>query len=634
MVEQQMGIQLPYLVSNGMVLQREQINKIWGWATANQMLTVEFIGKRYETQVNGDGRWEIELDQLHAGGPYTMTISCAGSSRSITDILAGEVWVLGGQSNMELPVNRTLDLYEDEVKKDSDYSQIRKFCVPLEYEFHQPVDELKGGVWEALSPDTAGEFSAIGYFLAKELYHRYRIPIGLIHASWGGTPAQAWMSEDSLMKFGRFQELLSLCKDDTYVNDSITRDQQNAADWNRMLDIKDNGLLDEKTLWYLPECDDTAWNGIEVPFNFQGTELETLRGSVWFRREFFLSEELAGKEAKLSLGTIIDADTTYLNGVLVGNTPYKYPPRRYQIPEGVLKAGRNVLAVRVVVSLGCGAFITDMPYFIQIGKEKISLTGIWKYRTGATTTALEPQQFFHNKPTGLYNAMIYPLRKYSIRGVLWYQGESNDPYPYDYKELFEAVIKDWRSLWKLGDFPFYYVQIANFCPWKQESKVSSWARLRDEQRQAMEIPATGMVVTCDIGEYNDLHPQDKKTVALRLARWIRRDIFSEDIEPCGPMIDRVVREGDRLRLYFTHIGGGLMAKHGELQTFMISGTDGVYYEARAEVDQNTILVYQAEQVHDRKIRNPVSVRYAWSDNPEGANLYNKEGLPASPFMIK
>ncbi len=634
MVEQQIGIQLPYLVSDGMVLQREQINKIWGWATANQMLSIEFIGKSYETQVNEDGSWGIELDRLHTGGPYTMTIRCAGSSRSITDILVGDVWVLGGQSNMELPVNRTLDLYEDEVNRDSDYSQIRKFTVPQEFEFHQPVDELKGGAWEALCPETAGDFSAIGYFLAKELYHKYHIPIGLIHASWGGTPAQAWMSEKSLMKFGRFQELLSLCKNDTYVKESITRAQQNDTDWNRTLDSKDKGLLDERVLWYKPECDDTAWNCIEVPFNFQGTELETLKGSVWFRREFILSEELAGKEARLSLGTIIDADTTYLNGVFVGNTTYQYPPRRYRIPEGVLKAGRNVLAVRVVVNHSCGAFVTDMPYFIQIGKEKLPLSGTWKYQVGATADAPEPQVFFHNKPTGLYNAMIYPLRKYAIRGVLWYQGESNDPYPYDYRELFEAVIKDWRSLWKLGDFPFYYVQIANFCPWKQESKVSSWARLRDEQRRAMEIPATGMVVTCDIGEYNDLHPQDKKTVALRLARWIYRDIFGEDIEPCGPMIDRVVREGDRLRLYFTHIGGGLMAKHGELRTFMISGTDGVYYEARAEIDQNTILVYQAEQVHNRKIRNPVSVRYAWSDNPEEANLYNREGLPASPFMIK
>jgi sialate O-acetylesterase len=383
-----------------------------------------------------------------------MTIRCAGSSRSITDILVGDVWVLGGQSNMELPVNRTLDLYEDEVNRDSDYSQIRKFTVPQEFEFHQPVDELKGGAWEALCPETAGDFSAIGYFLAKELYHKYHIPIGLIHTAWGGTPAQAWMSEKSLMKFGRFQELLSLCKNDTYVKESITRAQQNDTDWNRTLDSKDKGLLDERVLWYKPECDDTAWNCIEVPFNFQGTELETLKGSVWFRREFILSEELAGKEARLSLGTIIDADTTYLNGVFVGNTTYQYPPRRYRIPEGVLKAGRNVLAVRVVVNHSCGAFVTDMPYFIQIGKEKLPLSGTWKYQVGATADAPEPQVFFHNKPTGLYNAMIYPLRKYAIRGVLWYQGESNDPYPYDYRELFEAVIKDWRSLWKLEIFLF------------------------------------------------------------------------------------------------------------------------------------------------------------------------------------
>ncbi len=634
MAEQQMDIRLPYLVSDGMVLQRDYKSKIWGWAAANQMLTVDFVGKSYETQVKEDGSWELELDKQHAGGPYRMEIKCAGHSRNIHNILVGDVWVLGGQSNMELPAYRTFDLYEDEVKQDSDYQKIRKFSVPQVFDFHQPKDELDGGTWVELCPETAGEFSAIGYFLAKELYHKYHIPIGLVHTAWGGTPAEAWMSEASLMRFGRFQELLSLCKDDAYVKGSIARDQMNMSNWNMELDMKDKGLLDKKTLWYLPECDDTAWNWIEVPLNFQGTELESLKGSVWFRREFILPEELVGKDAKLMLGTIIDADTTYLNGVEVGSTGYQYPPRRYRIPEGLLKAGRNVLAVRVVVNQNMGAFITDMPYYIVIGKEKLPLSGTWRYQIGAKTFAPEPQVFFHNKPTGLYNAMIYPLRKLTIRGALWYQGESNDPYPYDYKELFETVIKDWRRTWNLGNFPFYYVQVANFCPWKRESKVSSWARLRDEQRLAMELPSTGMTVTCDIGEYNDLHPKDKKKVALRLARWIRRDIFNEDIEPCGPMVDRVVREGDRLRLYFTHIGGGLVARNGELRTFMISGTDGVYYEARAEIDQDTILVYQAEHVHNHKIRNPVSVRYAWADNPEGANLYNKEGLPASPFMIK
>lgn len=631
---QQVEIKLPYLISDGMVLQREQIIKIWGWAAARQKLTVEFIGKVYETQVRVDGSWELKMDRLHAGGPYAMTINCGNQSKQLKDILVGDVWVLGGQSNMELPVYRTFDLSEEEVEKDSDYNQIRKFSVTQTYQFHEPVEELSDGAWVNVNPDTVNSFSAIGYFFAKEIYNRYHIPIGLLHTAWGGTPAEAWMSEPSLMEFGRFQELLSLCKNDTYVEGAIARDQMNASNWNTELDKKDKGLQDKKSYWYLPECDDTTWNKIKVPLNFQGTDLESLKGSVWFRREFFLPEEYAGKEAKLVLGTIIDADTTYINGVAVGNTGYRYPPRRYQVPGGLLKAGRNVIAARVVVSQNIGAFITDMPYFIKIGKEKLPLSGTWSYQIGAKVSELAPNVFFHTKPTGLYNAMIYPLRNYSIRGVLWYQGESNDPYPYDYKDLFEAVIKDWRRTWSLGDFPFYYVQLANFCPWKIESKVSSWARLRDEQRRAMEIPATGMTVTCDIGEYNDLHPKDKKTVALRMARWIRRDIFGEELEPCGPMIDRVVREGDRLRLYFIHIGGGLVSKNGELKTFMISGADGVYYEARAEIDQDTILVYQDEQMTHNKIRNPVSVRYAWADNPDKANLYNKEGLPASPFMIK
>ncbi len=625
MSEQQYEIKLPYLINDGMVLQREETVRIWGWASPKRQLTVEFLEESYETKVQEDGSWEITMQNLPVGGPYEMRIRCAGQERLLKDVQVGDVWVLGGQSNMELNVSRTFDRYEDEVLRDSDYPYIRRFSVPQIYNFHHPVDDLSGGNWTPVTPDTASQFSAIGYYFAKEVYNLYPIPIGLLHTAVGGTPVQSWMSENSLMRFGEFRETLSLCKDDAYVNGTIKRDEIKTNNWYLELNKKDKGLQAKETPWYSPELNDQNWSSMEIPCNFQDTELEKLQGSVWFRREVIVPEEMAGLEARLVLGTIIDADETYLNGIPVGNTAYKYPPRRYKVPEGVLKAGSNLLAVRVIVNRNIGSFITDMPYFLKVDGLKLSLSGSWRYQIGAVMPVLEPNVFFSYKPVGLYNGMIYPLRKFSIRGALWYQGESNTEDPCGYKELFKAVIEDWRATWSIGEFPFYYVQLANFCPWRKEPENSNWARLRDEQRQAMEISNTGMVVTIDVGEYNDLHPKDKKTVGQRLARWVRRDIFGEAVETSGPIFDHAEREGSRLRLFFNHAGSGLMVKGEKPNGFMLSGSDGIYYSANATIDGSTILVSHSG------ISEPAFVRYAWSDNPEGANLYNNDGLPASPF---
>ncbi len=625
MLKQQGEIKLPYLINDGMVLQRGETVRIWGWASPSRQLTIEFLGENYETRVLEDGSWEIVMQNLPAGGPHELRILCAGQERCVEDVLIGDVWILGGQSNMELNVSRTYDLYEEEVLRDSDYPYIRRFSVPQTYNFHKPVDNLSDGNWTPLTPDSASKFSAVGYYFAKEIYNLYHIPIGLLHTAVGGTPAQSWMSEKSLLKHKSFMETLSLCKDDAYVGGRIKQDETRTNSWNLNLNKKDQGLQPNETPWYSLEYEDENWSSMELPCNFEDTELENFRGSVWFRREIIVPEEMAGLEAKLDLGTIIHADETYLNGVLIGNTTYRYPPRRYRVPEGVLKAGSNLLAVRVIVNHSMGAFITDMPYFLKVAGDKLPLSGTWKYQIGAVMTTLEQNENFNYKPVGLYNGMIYPLRKYSIRGALWYQGESNTDDPYGYKELFEEVISDWRATWSLGSFPFYYVQLANFCLWRKEPVNSNWAILRDEQRRAMKILNTGMVVTIDIGEYNDLHPKDKKTVGQRLARWVRRDIFGETVETCGPMFDHAEREGSSLRLFFNHVGSGLMVKGEKLDGFMLSSLDGIYQPAQATIDANTILVAHPG------ITEPAFVRYAWSDNPEGANLYNKEGLPASPF---
>lgn len=616
-------IWLSPLISDGMVLQRESLVSIWGKGAPDKNLKLTFLGIEYNTLVNGDGKWEIKLSGLKPGGPHDMVIIHEGEEKLIKDILVGDVWVLAGQSNMQIPIGRTLDLFEEEVKN-ADYSQIRQFTVPMVYDFHKPMDELNGGNWVSITPETVYGFSAIGYFFSKKIYDKYKIPIGLIFTAIGGTPAEAWISEDSLTCFDRFEEILNKCKDDSFVQETINKENDYINNWFHTLHKADEGLRD--IFWYSEELMDKDWKGIQIPSSFRGTELEPIRGTVWLRKDIYIPEHLVDKEGKLVLGTIIDADDTYINGVWVGSTGYLYPPRRYVIPAGLLKAGKNTLTVRMTMTQNIGGFVTDMPYFIRIGNEHIPISGVWKYKVGAIAdTPVPATTFFQYKPTGVYNGMIYPLRNYSIIGVLWYQGESNTEYPYDYKELFETVISDWRKLWNKQKLPFYYVQLANYCPWKLEPEVSGWAYVRDAQRKVMDISDTGMAVTIDVGMYNDLHPWDKKSVGERLALWALNYTHGENNVCSGPIYKRMDIRDNSIILYFDHIGDGLVIKGHKLEAFEICGEDGVFYPADAVIEDDCIIV-SAD-----KVLRPQGARYAWADNPWKANLYNKDGLPASPF---
>jgi sialate O-acetylesterase len=620
------SIRLPYLISDGMVLQRNSRVKIWGEASPAQELELKFCQESYTTRVLEDGTWEIILHSMPTGGPYEMLISCGERQKVISDILVGDVWVIGGQSNMEIPIRRTLDLFEDEVVK-ADCSYIRQFYVTHRYDFHGPCGKLFDGSWVSVKPETINDFSAIGYFFANKLYEKYGIPIGLLHTAVGGTPIQAWLCENTILQFQGFNEILTLCKDDAYVNAIKRSELKDSLEWYHELNAKDKGLAAEKVPWYSEILDDHNWKEITLPKNFEGTELEKVSGTVWFRKEFILSETFTDK-ARLVLGTIIDGDETYLNGELIGSTDYLYPPRRYEVPRGLLKPGKNLLAVRVIITKNVGAFITDMPYFLKIGSEKLPIDGTWKYRIGVRISRQKPVTFFEFKPVGVFNGMIYPLKKYCICGVLWYQGESNTDDPYNYSKLFAALIKDWRNNWNCEALPFLYVQLANYCPWLREPKESRWAVIREEQRKSMSIRNTGMAVAYDTGEYNELHPQDKKTVAHRLALWAMNLVYGDDVVCSGPVYHHKTIEENSIRLHFTHIGSGLMFKGEEPKTFMICGKDGIFVDAMAKIDRDTVIVYSND------IKNPVDVRYAWKDNPKEANLYNAEGLPASPFITK
>jgi sialate O-acetylesterase len=615
-------INLSPLISDGMVIQRESKVKIWGNGIPKKELKLTFMNEDYNTKVREDGSWSITLNELKPGGPHDMIISHEGDEKNIKDILVGDVWVLAGQSNMQIPISRTLDLFEEEVKG-TNYPQIRQYTVPMVYDFKGPANELSGGNWLPVTPDSVYSFSAIGYFFSKKIYDKYKIPIGLLFTAIGGTPAESWISEGSLMRFDRFREILSMCKDESYVQGTMQNENEYNNNWYKELSSTDEGL--KELPWYSEDYNDKDWRDIWLPSSYRGTQLEPIRGSVWLRKEINIPEHMAGKEGKLILGTVIDADDTYINGVLIGNTGYLYPPRRYVIPKGLLKVGKNIITVRTIMTQNIGGFVKDMPYFIKVDNEQLPVSGVWKYKVGAITKSQAPTTFFQYMPTGVYNGMIYPIRNYSIKGVLWYQGESNTGNPYDYKELFETVINDWRKLWNIGAFPFYFVQLANHCPWRLEPEVSGWAKVREAQRQVMGMDNTGMAVTIDIGMYNDLHPWDKKSVGERLALWALNFVHGEDNVCSGPIYKHMTIEDNKIKLYFEYTGSGLSIKGDKLETFEICGMDGVFYPAEAVLEDDCLAVFA------KRVSNPVNVRYAWADNPEKANLYNKEGLPASPF---
>jgi len=619
-------VSLPRLVSDGMVLQRDADVKIWGWASADEGVTVHFLGETHQTRADGEGEWEITLARLEAGGPYEMIIE-ASNTVTIEDILIGDVWVASGQSNIELPMRRVAPLYQDVIDS-ANYPEIRYFEVPKRYNFKTEETDLISGHWQRASPESVQEFSAVALFFAKSIQHRFDVPVGIILSGLGGSPAEAWISENALKDFPDHYEEAQRFKDDELIADIEREDQQRSEAWHDELNQNDTGLSDPNNTWYEPDIYTEDWERMSIPGYWADTETGAINGAVWFQKKLTLDEEWSRNSAKLELGVIVDADSVFVNGTFVGNTTYQYPPRWYDVPQGVLTEGENTISVRVINQSGKGGFIPDKPYELTTETDTVNLKGEWKYKVGAEMDPLPGQTFVRWKPVGLFNAMISPLLKTSIKGVIWYQGESNTGRPDEYRELFPALINNWRQRWGIGDFPFLYVQLANYMEPRDEPTESNWAELRDAQLQTLSLPNTGMAVAIDIGEWNDIHPLNKRDVGERLAASAFGVAYNENVVQSGPIYDSMDIDGHLVTLSFLHTGSGLTAKGEELREFAVSGPDGQFVWANARIDGDRVIV-SSDAVPD-----PVAVRYAWADNPENANLYNKEGFPASPFRAR
>lgn len=612
-------IKLPALVSDGMVLQRNQKLNIWGKADANEKVEVKFLNKSYKTTADQNGNWKIVLPEQKAGGPYTMTIN----EITLKDILIGDVWLASGQSNMELPMRRLTPLYSNEIKN-ANNQYIRFFTVPQKYNFKSPQSELDGGKWETTNPQTILNFSGVAYFFAKDISEKNKVPVGIIHSSLGGSPIQAWMDENSLKKYPEYLDEAKKWQNDDLIKSTESSEQALSKAWYTELDQSDLGLNQH---WEKFDLNDSDWKTMQIPGSWEDKE-GSFDGSVWFRKEITLTKNQAGKAAFLNLGRIKDADVTYINGTKVGNVTYEYPPRWYDVPAGVLKEGKNVIAVRVSNGSGKGQFIADKPYYLEIDGQKIDLKSEWKYKIGAKMEKMAPgTTFIRWKPTGLYNAMINPLINYNITGAIWYQGESNTGKPKEYGDLLTTIITDWRNKFNNKEMPFITVQLANFMESKSQPVESNWAELRDQQRKvSLQIPNAGLAVIIDVGEWNDIHPLDKKTVGDRLALQAMKLAYGKNIVADGPVYQSMKVDGNKIVLTFKK-GTDDFAPVSELKGFAIKNSDGNWTWAKAKIEGRTIVVW------NDSVTNPVAVRYDWADNPDG-NLKNKTGLPASPFTTE
>jgi len=613
-------VRLPKLISDGMILQRDSKIKIWGWAAPLEKVSLHFSQKDFTTTADRNGNWSILLPPQPAGGPHKMTIS--GSNRiEITNILFGDVWLCSGQSNMELPMDRLKDKYPAVIAGPGN-DHIRQFLVPDKYDFNQSREDVDNGAWLPATGKNIPGFSGVAFFFANELFEKYHVPIGLINAALGGSPVQAWISADALKKFPAYYNEAQQFKDQSLITRIEAKDSTNRANWYDLLNSRDEGLKQD---WKDPSFNDASWQSFTIPGYW--SDQQPLNGAAWFRKEINVPASMAGQSVRLWLGRIVDADSVYVNGVFVGTTAYQYPPRKYDVPAGLLKEGKNLIAVRVINSAGNGGFVPDKPYTLFTGDQHIDLSGAWKYQMGATMDALPGQTYVRWKPTGLFNAMIAPLLNYSIKGAIWYQGEGNTYNAREYQSLLSTLIKDWRARWKQGDFPFIFVQLANFMAPDTTATESDWAELRQQQFNTLSVPRTGMAVTIDLGEWNDIHPLNKKDVGVRLALQAMRLAYNDkQVVAAGPLYQSMKISGDSIILTFTNTGSGLIAAgNTALHHFSIAGKDRKFIKADAVIRGKEVIVWSKEITH------PVAVRYAWANNPEGANLYNREGLPASPF---
>ena len=635
-------VRLPQIFQNGMVLQRGMNIPVWGQADPQETITVTLNKKSCTTTADANGHWRVNLPAMKAGGPYTLEVRSKmeegreinneqltnnnsslftlHSSLNILDVYIGDVWLCSGQSNMETTLERVSPQYPDEL--DDENPMVRLFHVPYQTDTHEPCADLRPAEWKPLNRQNAWKFSAIGYFLGKQLQREKGVAQGIIESAWGGTPIEAWIAADTLAK--HYPALYRQTQ--LYQNDTFVKAQQQAAAlanqrWQELLDKNDPGLEQFTQTDY----NDAAWPKVDQD-NLLPERSEWI-GSLWLRQHIIVNKEHAGRAAKLLLGTLYDSDVTYLNGQRIGSTGYQYPPRRYQVPEGLLREGDNVLTIRFINKNGKPYFYKEKPYQLVFDKDDVQPLGRqWKLQMGAEM----PHNISHSidlqyQPSTLFNGMIHPLAPFALAGAVWYQGESNADggSPSDYAPLLRLMMANWRQAFERPELPFVIVQLANYREPSERPQNTGWSVVREAQRVvAKEDSHAELAVTIDIGETVDIHPLRKKDVAERVALGFERLLWNPRVT-LSPEIIKAVIDNNTVVCTLSQP----LLKDGPLYEFEVAGPDGKYVNAEAEGRGDHIVIRSS-------VTQPVSIRYAWKNNPIRANVYGRNGLPMSPVKLK
>lgn len=632
------------LFTDNMVVQRDLPIPIYGTARPGEAVRVLAGFSLARTVADNAGNWEVKLPARRVGAPFQISVQ-GDNSVTISNVLAGDVWLAGGQSNMEFGVANGKNAATEIA--DANYPGIRYFKVAYEMA-DAPRTKVAGGPWLVVSPQTVSGLTAVGYFFAREINQKTGVPIGILHSNWGGTVAEAWTSRAALQSSPALRDLMQRftpSNTPAAVQAQAAFDQK-IKDWQAQNVLAFSPALPKTRHWKDDDFNDSDWKTLPAPGVWEDTINLQIDGAVWLRRTIDVPASWAGRDLQLHLGAIDDFDDTYFNGEKVGATGPETTdawaqPREYLVPARLVKTGRNVIAIRVFDRWGGGGFSNSVSkakmevFPAGDNAAALPLSGIWRYAVEFARPAsqLSPMPVMPekadspNRPTVLFNSKIAPLTRSPIKGALWYQGESNAGRAYQYRALLPAMIRDWRAHWKgtgSGDFPFYIVQLANLNARAAQPGEDAWAELREAQTMTADtVSHSGLVTAVDIGEENDIHPKNKQDLGHRLALIaLANDYGMPNLEDSGPRYASMKISGDTVRINFTH-AAGLKLKSDEL-SFALAGADRVFHWATARIEGNSVVLSSAD------VKNPVAARYAWAFNP-ATPLYNAAALPALPF---
>lgn len=613
-------VRLPQVFQSGMVLQRGTSVPVWGQADAGETVVVKLNKKTVTTVADASGKWRVDLPAMKAGGPYVLEVR--GEKPDVillTDVWLGDVWLCTGQSNMETTLERVSPQYPDELNDSN--AMVRLFHVQYQTNPHQPSADLRPTSWKKLNRENAWRFSSIGYFLGKQLQREKGVAQGIIESAWGGTPIEAWIAADTLKKhFPMYYKQMQLYQNDEYVAAQQRAAGQAEQQWQKILNANDPGLGKYTELNY----DDSGWKEVN---QYNLSSKREWIGSLWLRQHIHIDAQHAGKKAQLLLGTLYDCDYTYINGKLVGNTGYQYPPRRYQVPEGLLREGDNVITVRFINKSGMPHFIKEKPYKFVFGKgDEQPIGEKWLLCEGAEMPrAIGMGVSLQNQPSTLFNGMIHPLAPFAVAGVVWYQGESNTGMhqAVEYAPMLRLLMANWRQAFERPQMPFVIVQLANYMAFVERPQDTGWSRVREAQRiVAAEDPYSELALTIDLGETVDIHPLRKKEVAERIALNFERLVYGKKVQLAPQVLSSEIKDG---KVILT-LDQALMPD--SLKFFELADEKGTFRNVEATASGNQIIITSP-------IEKPTAVRYAWKDNPLGVNVYGVQNhLPLSPFECK